>query len=123
MSSRISLSSWEDSRQAGRALYTVPTQQQLSLSSSGTLLPPMRLLPGSDNKTTLLLILILCDAGPLRRDVTMMGNKATGGPFAPLVVLVKRALGDKEFNKLRGKGISLHSQGTHPPPPFVIMAV
>lgn len=40
-----------------------------------------------------------------------MGNKATGGPFAPLVVVVRNIVGDKEFNKLRGKAISLHSQG------------
>lgn len=48
---------------------------------------------------------------PRRKAVTMMGNKATTGPFAPLVVVVRGALGDKEFNLLRGKGISLHSQG------------
>lgn len=42
-----------------------------------------------------------------------MGNKATGGPFAPLVVVVRSVVGEKDFNKLRGKAISLHSQGTH----------
>ena len=42
-----------------------------------------------------------------------MGNKSTGGPFAPLVVVVRNVVGDKEFNKLRGKAISLHSQGKH----------
>ena len=40
-----------------------------------------------------------------------MGNKATGGPFSPLVVVVRNVIGEKDFNKLRGKGISLHSQG------------
>lgn len=40
-----------------------------------------------------------------------MGNKATGGPFAPLVVVVRGIVGEKDFNKLRGKAISLHSQG------------
>jgi len=40
-----------------------------------------------------------------------MGNKATGGPFAPLVVVVRNAMGAKEFNMFRGKAISLHSQG------------
>lgn len=40
-----------------------------------------------------------------------MGNKASGGPFSPLVVVVRNAMGEKEFNKLRGKAISLHSQG------------
>lgn len=41
----------------------------------------------------------------------MMGNKATTGPFAPLVVVVRDVVGEKDFNKLRGKAISLHSQG------------
>lgn len=50
-------------------------------------------------------------AGTPRRQVVRMGNKATGGPFAPLVVVVRNIVGDKEFNKLRGKAISLHSQG------------
>jgi hypothetical protein len=40
-----------------------------------------------------------------------MGNKGAGGVFAPLVVVVRNAVGDKEFNKLRGKAIALHSQG------------
>lgn len=40
-----------------------------------------------------------------------MGNKGAGGPFAPLVVVVRGVVGEKEFNKLRGKAISLHSQG------------
>lgn len=39
------------------------------------------------------------------------GNNATTGPFAPLVRVVRDVLGQKEFNKLRGKAISLHSQG------------
>ena len=39
-----------------------------------------------------------------------LGNKSTGGPFAPLVVVVRNIVGEKEFNKLRGKAISLHSQ-------------
>jgi hypothetical protein len=42
-----------------------------------------------------------------------MGNKATGGPFAPLVVVVRNVVGEKDFNKLRGKAISLHSQGEY----------
>lgn len=40
----------------------------------------------------------------------MMGNKGAGGPFAPLVVVTRNAVGEKDFNKLRGKAISLHSQ-------------
>lgn len=54
-----------------------------------------------------------CSAGgsaPRRQAATMMGNKATGGPFAPLVVVVRNVVGEKDFNKLRGKAISLHSQ-------------
>ncbi|KAJ9505734.1 thylakoid membrane protein [Haematococcus lacustris] len=47
---------------------------------------------------------------PSRKAVTMMGNKATGGPFSPLVVVVRNVVGEKDFNKLRGKAISLHSQ-------------
>ena len=50
-------------------------------------------------------------AGPKRQTVTMMGNKATGGPFAPLVVATRNVMGEKEFNQLRGTAISLHSQG------------
>lgn len=53
---------------------------------------------------------LLAGAAP-RRQVVRMGNKATGGPFAPLVVVVRNIVGEKEFNKLRGKAISLHSQG------------
>lgn len=40
----------------------------------------------------------------------MMGNKATNGPFAPLVRAVRGTMGEKDFNKFRGKAISLHSQ-------------
>lgn len=50
-------------------------------------------------------------AGVPKRQITRMGNKATGGPFAPLVVVVRNVVGDKEFNKIRGKAIALHSQG------------
>jgi len=39
-----------------------------------------------------------------------MGNNATTGPFAPLVRVVRNVMGDKDFNNLRGKAISLHSQ-------------
>jgi hypothetical protein len=40
----------------------------------------------------------------------MMGNKATNGPFAPLVRLTRSVMGSKDFNKFRGQAISLHSQ-------------
>uniref|UniRef100_A0A7R9VE86 Uncharacterized protein n=1 Tax=Chlamydomonas euryale TaxID=1486919 RepID=A0A7R9VE86_9CHLO len=47
---------------------------------------------------------------PRRAATTMMGNKGSGGPFAPLVVVTRNIVGEKDFNKLRGKAISLHSQ-------------
>jgi hypothetical protein len=48
-----------------------------------------------------------------KRQVVRLGNKGAGGPFAPLVVVVRNIVGEKEFNKLRGKAISVHSQGAH----------
>lgn len=39
-----------------------------------------------------------------------MGKVAKFGPFTPAVVAAKLLIGDKNLNKLRGKGISLHSQ-------------
>jgi hypothetical protein len=39
-----------------------------------------------------------------------MGNKSEGGPFSPLVRVTRGVLGAKDFNKFRGKAISLHSQ-------------
>ncbi len=62
-----------------------------------------------------------CAAGRPQREVTRMGNKGATGPFAPLVVQARNVIGKKEFNKLRGKAISLHSQGGcrgEPPAPF-----
>lgn len=52
-----------------------------------------------------------------RREVSRMGNKGSGGPFAPLVVVVRNIVGEKDFNKLRGKAISLHSQSEFSTPP------
>jgi hypothetical protein len=46
----------------------------------------------------------------ISRDVIVMGNKATTGPFAPLVRATRGLVGQKDFNKFRGKAISLHSQ-------------
>ena len=43
--------------------------------------------------------------------VVTAGNKGSTGPFAPIVVVVRNAMGVKQFNQLRGKAISLHSQG------------
>lgn len=39
-----------------------------------------------------------------------MGKKAKFGPFTPAVLVTKVVLGEKRFNKIRGKGIALHSQ-------------
>ncbi|KAA8493420.1 Protein PROTON GRADIENT REGULATION 5, chloroplastic [Porphyridium purpureum] len=39
-----------------------------------------------------------------------MGKKADFGPFTPVVVTTRIVIGEKRFNALRGKGISLHSQ-------------
>lgn len=39
-----------------------------------------------------------------------MGNTAPDGPFTPVVLAGKSLLGDKAFNKIRGKLISYHSQ-------------
>lgn len=38
------------------------------------------------------------------------GNKGENGIFAPIVRVTRDAMGTKEFNQLRGKAISLHSQ-------------
>ncbi|KAJ1638913.1 hypothetical protein T492DRAFT_940056 [Pavlovales sp. CCMP2436] len=39
-----------------------------------------------------------------------MGNNAPVGIFTPVVTLGKQVLGEKTFNKVRGKLISVHSQ-------------
>ncbi|KAJ1491803.1 hypothetical protein T484DRAFT_1773569 [Baffinella frigidus] len=44
-------------------------------------------------------------AGPM-----MMGKQAAAGPFTPAVVVLRGAVGEKKFNQIRGKGITLHSQ-------------
>mmetsp|Transcript_7080 Transcript_7080/g.10454 ORF Transcript_7080/g.10454 Transcript_7080/m.10454 type:complete len:127 (+) Transcript_7080:40-420(+) len=43
------------------------------------------------------------------REMHMMGKKAKFGIFSPAVYLSKIALGEPKLNKLRGKGIGLHS--------------
>ena len=50
-------------------------------------------------------------AGQGHRQTTRMGNKSQGGVFAPIVVVARKAIGDKQFNQLRGTAISKHSQG------------
>ena len=37
-------------------------------------------------------------AGPM-----MMGKQAAAGPFTPAVVLLRGAVGEKQFNQIRGK--------------------
>jgi len=45
-----------------------------------------------------------------RAAVVRMGNDAPDGPFTPIVLAGKVVLGEKTFNKVRGKAISIHSQ-------------
>jgi len=40
----------------------------------------------------------------------MMGKQAAFGPFTPIVVATRGVVGEKRFNQIRGKGITLHSQ-------------
>ena len=53
-------------------------------------------------------------AGSGYKQVTRMGNKSTSGIFVPLVKVTRAVIGKQRFTQLRGKGISLHSQGTEP---------
>lgn len=39
-----------------------------------------------------------------------MAKVSKFGPFTPIVIMAKLIIGDKNLNKLRGKGIALHSQ-------------
>jgi len=39
-----------------------------------------------------------------------MGKQAAFGPFTPLVIGARSVVGEKKFNQIRGKGITLHSQ-------------
>lgn len=39
-----------------------------------------------------------------------MAKVAKFGPFTPAVIATKVVIGDKNLNKIRGKGIALHSQ-------------
>eukprot|EP00182_Erythrolobus_australicus_P001907 CAMPEP_0185832080 /NCGR_PEP_ID=MMETSP1353-20130828/1878_1 /TAXON_ID=1077150 /ORGANISM="Erythrolobus australicus, Strain CCMP3124" /LENGTH=122 /DNA_ID=CAMNT_0028530219 /DNA_START=1 /DNA_END=369 /DNA_ORIENTATION=- len=49
-------------------------------------------------------------ARPQRQARWTMGKQAAFGPFSPIVIAARLVIGEKRFNKLRGKGISLHSQ-------------
>ncbi|KXZ46193.1 hypothetical protein GPECTOR_46g262 [Gonium pectorale] len=80
VSSRVALASWDDSRLTASSLVQSAPKLQQTANV------------------------------PRRKPVTMMGNKATTGPFAPLVVVVRGAMGEKPFNQFRGKAIALHSQ-------------
>jgi len=39
-----------------------------------------------------------------------MGKVSANGPFTPAVIALRSVVGDKKFNQIRGKGITLHSQ-------------
>lgn len=59
----------------------------------------------------LLTVLLSCaDTGRRTAVHIVAGNKGSTGPFAPIVRITRDIVGTKEFNKLRGKAISLHSQ-------------
>lgn len=45
-----------------------------------------------------------------QRSTVTMGNNAAFGIFSPAVIATRWIIGEKPLNKLRGKGISLHSQ-------------
>ena len=45
-----------------------------------------------------------------RGELYMGGKQSKFGVFSPAVYLAKTVLGEGKLNKLRGKGISLHSQ-------------
>lgn len=47
---------------------------------------------------------------PGRRAQWSMAKVSKFGPFTPAVVTTKVVIGEKNLNKLRGKGIALHSQ-------------
>ena len=49
-------------------------------------------------------------ASPVPARAVMVRGHSEGGPFSPLVVVTRNVMGKKEFNKFRGKAISVHSQ-------------
>jgi len=67
--------------------------------------------PASEPPTTPLPSTTTHPARGRARAAVAMGNNASDGPFSPLVKVVRTAIGQKEFNQLRGKAISAHSQG------------
>ena len=38
------------------------------------------------------------------------GKVSAVGPFTPIVIATRSIVGEKKFNQIRGKGITLHSQ-------------
>lgn len=44
-----------------------------------------------------------------RRSLHIACGNASNGPFTPIVIATRNIVGKKEFNKLRGRAISLHS--------------
>ncbi|KAK3283859.1 Protein PROTON GRADIENT REGULATION 5, chloroplastic [Cymbomonas tetramitiformis] len=45
-----------------------------------------------------------------RKTQTTVAGQSDSGTFAPIMRVARDVLGKKEFNKLRGKGIQIHSQ-------------
>ena len=53
---------------------------------------------------------VSCGCRSPRASTPTMGNNAPDGPFTPVCLAGKVVLGEKTFNKYRGKIISFHSQ-------------
>merc|ERR1719408_116848 len=51
-----------------------------------------------------------CSAAATRRSGAVTMGGAQDGPFTPIVLTAKVALGETRLNKIRGKAISYHSQ-------------
>lgn len=52
----------------------------------------------------------ICASRPAASAKWTMGKNAKFGPFTPAVVATRLVIGEKNLNKIRGKGIALHSQ-------------
>ena len=50
-----------------------------------------------------------------------MGKMAKYGIFSPAVDFAKKLLGEKQLNKLRGQGITLHSQVSLLTAPMIVL--
>ena len=111
-SSTASLSTWQSAKQFN--LLHAPEKRGINASTPLSWQLLLLLVNNSSGPTLAFVCCSQCTpccTGSSCRQVTRMGNKSTSGPFVPLVKLTRAALGNKQFNQLRGKGISLHSQG------------